>query len=175
MCECDNNGNHWREHLMNCNGGIFPCNICGKLFKKSVYLIRHKNKLHEQNTEKIEAVEKRKEEGEEQESWLEQDPGELIRETPSLSESSDSSDDEGDDVVEEHKGETIGVCDEPRQSQEEEKRSEKRDDVKGVENPSPEKERIIRKVTAPAPVFCSKKKEANFLARKSRRCYKLFV
>ena len=160
---------------MICNGGRFPCNICGKLFKKSVYLIRHKKKFHEQNTEKVEAVVKSKEEDGEQESRLEQDPGEVIRETPSLSESSDSSDDEDEDVVEEQKGENIGVCDEPRQSQEKVKSTEKREDVKGVKNPSPEKGRIIKKVTAPAPVFCSKKKDANFLARNTRSYYKVFI
>ena len=158
LCECDVNGNQWREHLMICNGGRFPCNICGKLFKKSVYLIRHKKKFHEQNTEKVEAVDKSKEEDEERESWFEQDPGEVIRETLSLSESSDSSDDEDDDVVAEKKGENIGVCDEPRQSQKEVKNTEKREDVKGVKIPSPEKGRIIRKVTAPAPVFAPKRK-----------------
>ena len=60
LCECDVNGNRWREHLMicNCNGRKLSCNICEELFKKSVYLIRHKKKFHEQNTEEVEAVEK---------------------------------------------------------------------------------------------------------------------
>ena len=82
----------------------------------------------------------------------------MIRETLSLSESSDSSDDEDEDVVEEKKGENIGVCDELRQSQEEVKCSQKREDVKRVMNPSPEKGRIIRKFTATAPVFAPKRK-----------------
>ena len=38
------------------------------------------------------------------------------------------------------------------------KNTEKREDVKGVKIPSPENVRIIKKVTAPAPVFAPKRK-----------------
>ena len=75
LCDGEVLDNQWRVHLLSCNGGKFPCQTCGKLFKKHSYLQRHEKKFHDRSGE---APKQRDEkEGNCSEEWLEQDPGQV--------------------------------------------------------------------------------------------------
>lgn len=149
LCEQEVQDNKWREHLLMCNGGKFPCKICGKLFKKSSYLQRHEKKFHQ-----AEVLEKRTEDDKE---WLEQDPGELIGEVSNESEPSSSSSDSSED--EEVVGESKMIQSERDNERQEPQESKQVEDKAGEENSSfLEKGRIIRKPTIPVPVFAPQRR-----------------
>ncbi|XP_062613662.1 uncharacterized protein LOC134275394 [Saccostrea cucullata] len=168
LCDGEVDGNRWREHLLACNGGRYPCKVCGKLFKKRLYLIRHKRKFHEQTEhqqkadEKVKVSEEKKDE--EDESWLEQDPGDVIHETLSVSESSSQSGDSSSEDDDGDKGagklmnnSCIGDHDETKPDSQDVKSVNEEASV-DIKVKSPEKGRVVRKATAPAPVFEPKRR-----------------
>ena len=158
LCDGEVLDNQWRVHLLSCNGGKFPCQTYGKLFKKHSYLQRHEKKFHDRSGEA--PKQRDEEEGNCSEEWLEQDPGDLIGGVSSSSRenSSDSSDDE-----------SLGASnpDEKEKATTIESKAPNQKEENPLDAKAAEKGRIIRKSTTPAPVFVPQRKTPISLPEKA--------